>query len=158
MHARGGLVPIHPALFVAVPCPSLVGLPAQAVGVLQDGGLWRYGGTLTASALEPAHAAAALERWAGHVQTVRARGTALMCTLSATGHALASCQRARLQIPLQPAQAEGSLWRAAALLVAGGQLRAAAAMLREAGAADAACGLTAACRQACAEAGLTNQV
>ena len=51
-------------------CTS-AGLPAQAVGVLQDGGLWRYAGTLTAGGLEPAHAAAALERWAGHVQTVR---------------------------------------------------------------------------------------
>ena len=55
-------------------------------------------------------------------------------------------------------QAEGSLWRAAALLVAGGQLRAAAAALRESGAADAAHGLTAACREACAVAGLVEQV
>ena len=39
--------------------------------MLQDGGLWRYAGTLTAGGLEPAHAAAALERWASHVQTVR---------------------------------------------------------------------------------------
>ena len=53
------------------PLSAVSGLPAQAVGVLQDGGLWRYGATLTASALAPAHAAAALERWAGHVQTVR---------------------------------------------------------------------------------------
>ena len=55
-------------------------------------------------------------------------------------------------------QAEGSLWRAMALLVAGGQLHAAATVLQDAGAVDAAYGLAAACREACAEAGLADQV
>ena len=56
------------------------------------------------------------------------------------------------------AQAEGSLWRAMALLVAGGQLHAAATVLRDAGAVDAVHGLAAACREACAEGGVTKQV
>ncbi len=56
------------------------------------------------------------------------------------------------------AQAEGSMWRAMALLVAGGQLHAAATVLRDAGAVDAAYGLAAACREACTEAGLASQV
>jgi len=55
-------------------------------------------------------------------------------------------------------QAEGSPWRAMALLVAGGQLHAAATVLRDAGAVDAAYGLATACREACAEAGLAKQV
>jgi hypothetical protein len=75
------------------PCLSVAGLPAQAVGVLQDGGLWRYGGTLTASALEPAHAAAALERWAGHVQTVRVHVPSLTCTLATNAHARANTSK-----------------------------------------------------------------
>lgn len=45
-------------------------------------------------------------------------------------------------------QFEGSLWRAASLLAAAGQLRTALLMLRAAGLADAALGFSAICREA----------
>lgn len=45
-------------------------------------------------------------------------------------------------------QSEGSLWRAASLLAAAGQLRTALLTLRAAGLADAAVGFTAVCREA----------
>mmetsp|Transcript_7354 Transcript_7354/g.20760 ORF Transcript_7354/g.20760 Transcript_7354/m.20760 type:complete len:1627 (+) Transcript_7354:108-4988(+) len=55
---------------LGVPLLCSVGLPAEAVTLLQDSGQWRHAATLAASQLRGSELSAALERWALHVAMV----------------------------------------------------------------------------------------
>lgn len=56
------------------PDACLIGLPMEAVNVLQDNGLWRYAATLAAHALKRDEQSAALDRWAVQIHQVQVIG------------------------------------------------------------------------------------